>query len=149
MIVVDCILYIFILTPSRLLLYFELKSSSNEKMTCIPYFLNPNDGLEVCPKATTVPKDLFIHKDVLYDIAVTIKRSVIGLMKNVLVFQFVNSGISICRYLSIMICEAGTTSKDLQIEHSQKQSQTSSAPKVRQDRFSTIKRSIPGVKPPR
>lgn len=72
----------------------------------MPFFFTANDGLELCTGSTNIPKTLFMEQNVTYNVALTLNRAVVGLMKNILVFQFTE--FSLCRFLSFQIHDRST-----------------------------------------
>lgn len=77
------------------------------KLSKLPFFLSTNNGLELCLDATNIPSNLELEANMIYNVAVTLNRTVVGLMRNVFVFQF--DGFSLCRYLSFQIHDKNST----------------------------------------
>lgn len=91
----------------RLIFYFDLKCTSRMKLSKLPFFLSTNDGLDLCLDATNIPASLVLEANLIYNVAVTLNRTVVGIMRNVFVFQF--DEFSLCRYLAFQVHEKNST----------------------------------------
>jgi len=87
--------------------YFDLKCSKDMKLQKMPFFISSGTGLEFCPDATNIPESLMLRENTTYNVGFNLNRTVVGIKRNVLIFQF--NGFSLCRYLSFQIHEQNST----------------------------------------
>lgn len=91
--------------------YFDIESVRQTRMIKRPFLLTLNDGLEIVDTESSLPANNLLLANQRYTIALTINRSIIGNIKNVLVFQF--EEFSLCRYLHFKICDDSITKKSI------------------------------------
>lgn len=77
------------------------------KMLKLPFFLSSNNGLDFYQNETNFPPSLILEANTMYKVAATINRTVVGINRNVFVFQF--EGFSLCRYLAFQVHEKNST----------------------------------------
>jgi len=71
------------------------------KLLRMPYFTSVATGLDFSIKDTNIPASLLLKKDTNYNVGYTLNRTVVGIKKDRLVFEF--KGFSLCRYVSFQI----------------------------------------------